>query len=299
MIINAENLNQLNTVFRTAFNESFKNFENLARKYSTVIPIKGAAIKLFGMKPFAKMREWVGPRQRKNLEAYSFTVEPKIFEDTVEVPKTAVEDDSYGQFSNIFKELGTGPAELDNESWASVLMGDYSELGYDGKKLLANDHQMGDVVYDNYATAALSLDALKTGIDYFGNMKDDAGKKITLKPTHLVTSNTGAAHWKAQKLLNNERIYESAEWIENEAKGLLQHLVFPHISDSNFWAIVCMDQVMKPLLLMPRVEPEFTSKTKPEDDSVFNEDLFLYGARYRVNFAPGPWQLAYGSTGVA
>jgi phage major head subunit gpT-like protein len=61
------------------------------------------------------------------------------------------------------------------------------------------------------------------------------------------------------------------------------------------WYLVCTRKVRKPLIYQKRTEVEFTKKDRPEDDNVFMEDEYLYGARLRCNAAYGFWQMCYAS----
>lgn len=52
---------------------------------------------------------------------------------------------------------------------------------------------------------------------------------------------------------------------------------------------------MKPLIFQERRKPQFVSRTRPDDPSVFDMDEFVYGADARYNAGFGFHQLAYGS----
>ncbi|MDC7787973.1 Mu-like prophage major head subunit gpT family protein [Rhodoplanes sp. TEM] len=61
------------------------------------------------------------------------------------------------------------------------------------------------------------------------------------------------------------------------------------------WFLLCTRRVMKPIILQKRRDFEFVSKTKVDDDHVFMNKEFLYGADARGNVGYGYWQLAWGS----
>jgi phage major head subunit gpT-like protein len=52
---------------------------------------------------------------------------------------------------------------------------------------------------------------------------------------------------------------------------------------------------MKPLVFQLRLAPQFTQKTKSEDDHVFLHDEYLYGVKARYTAAFGFHQLAFAS----
>jgi len=298
VLINKDSLGELDYQFRTGYNEAFATAASMADRLATVIPITGPSIRLTGLKAFAKMRKWVGPRHYKNLEALGLTVEPELYEDTVGVPRVDIEDDTYGQIMPAIRGLGTGAAALDNDLVAGILQGSSAQLGYDGLALAADTHAMAGTTYDNSVTTALSIAAIKTAIDYFAALKDEAGQQLSIKPTALITSSGGSAYWAARKYLQREMIVESGVYVDAETYQALEHIPFPAITSATFWAVVCLTEAYKPVVLVRRTQPELTAKTNPDSDQAFNLDLYSWGTRYRVTAAPGPWQFAYCSTGA-
>lgn len=61
------------------------------------------------------------------------------------------------------------------------------------------------------------------------------------------------------------------------------------------WYLLDTSQPIRPLILQWREELEFTALNRAEDESVFLNDKFLFGARARLNVGFGLWQLAYAS----
>ena len=299
MLINKDNLGELDYQFRTGYNEAFAAATSVVSQLATVIPITGPSIRLTGLKAFSRMRKWLGPRHHKNIEALGLTVSPEKYEDTVDVPREDIEDDTYGQLMPAIRGLGDGAAHLDNELIAGILQGSSAQLGYDDLALAADTHAMGGTTFDNSVTTAIGIAAIKTAIDWFGSLTDEAGKEIPITPTHLVTRDKGSAFWAARKLLKKEVVVEAAALVDNETYQVLEHLTCPFITSDTFWAVLCLNQPFKPILLVRRTSPELSSLTAINDnDQVFNLDVFSWGTRYRVTAAPGPWQLAYCSTGA-
>lgn len=61
------------------------------------------------------------------------------------------------------------------------------------------------------------------------------------------------------------------------------------------WYLLDTSRGIRPIIWQEREGYEFTSKTRPEDHTVFMDDDFLYGVRARVNAGFGLWQLGFGS----
>lgn len=61
------------------------------------------------------------------------------------------------------------------------------------------------------------------------------------------------------------------------------------------WYLLNTTGVLKPLIFQSRKPPTFVSKDRETDETVFNNNQFLYGVDYRCNVGYGFWQMAYGS----
>ncbi|HDL6295023.1 TPA: Mu-like prophage major head subunit gpT family protein, partial [Mannheimia haemolytica] len=94
---------------------------------------------------FPKMQEWVGDRQIKNMQAQGMTIENKLFESTVAVPRTAIEDDQVGLFTPMVKQAAQSAAELPDDLVFSLLKKGKTTLCYDGQNFFDTDHP----VYQN------------------------------------------------------------------------------------------------------------------------------------------------------
>lgn len=61
------------------------------------------------------------------------------------------------------------------------------------------------------------------------------------------------------------------------------------------WFLLCTRQPLKPFILQKRKDFEFVAKDKVDDDNVFMNKEFVYGADARANVGYGFWQMAWGS----
>ena len=61
------------------------------------------------------------------------------------------------------------------------------------------------------------------------------------------------------------------------------------------WYLLSLNRPLKPLIHQQRTGMELESLTDTKDESVFMEDLYRYGIRYRGNFGYGLWQQAVAS----
>ncbi|MPZ57611.1 MAG: hypothetical protein GEU91_14150 [Rhizobiales bacterium] len=61
------------------------------------------------------------------------------------------------------------------------------------------------------------------------------------------------------------------------------------------WFLLCTRNVLKPIILQKRKDFQFVAKDRPDDDNVFTDNQFVYGADARGNTGFGFWQMAWGS----
>lgn len=61
------------------------------------------------------------------------------------------------------------------------------------------------------------------------------------------------------------------------------------------WFLLCSNQSVKPIIYQERKPATFVTKDKEEDDNVFNQRRFIYGADLRCNVGYGLPQMAWGS----
>jgi phage major head subunit gpT-like protein len=85
-------------------------------------------------------REWVGDRVMQNLSLHSYAIKNKKFENSVSIPRDAVEDDEYGVYNPMFAQLGKDAAEHPDVLVFSALQQAGALLCYDGKPFFSTTH---------------------------------------------------------------------------------------------------------------------------------------------------------------
>lgn len=89
---------------------------------------------------FPKLQEWVGKRRLRKMQAQGMQVTNKLFESTVAIPRTNIEDDQVGLFSPMVKQMGQSAAELPDDLVFSLIKQGKTTLCYDGQNFFDNDH---------------------------------------------------------------------------------------------------------------------------------------------------------------
>lgn len=177
---------------------------------------------------FPKLQEWVGKRRLRKMQAQGMQVTNKLFESTVAIPRTNIEDDQVGLFSPMVKQMGQSAAELPDDLVFGLLKEGKSTLCYDGQNFFDDDH-----------------------------------------PVYAEVDGTGA---------------QTAQ--SNITKG----------SQAGKPAFYVLDTTnsIKPLIWQERTRPEIETKFDPsKSDTVFMEDIYVWGVRARGNAGFAFWQLAH------
>lgn len=144
MITNRANLKLIETGFKAAFQNAF---DGVPLDYNQlVLEVRStAAIEQYGwLGATTRFREWIGDRVVQNLSVHDYAIKNKSFENTVGVPREAIEDDQYGVYTPLMAQLGQDAAEHPAELVFDLLKNGFTGTCYDGKAFFAADHMVLD-----------------------------------------------------------------------------------------------------------------------------------------------------------
>lgn len=140
MFINSANLTTLFAGFNSAFTKGAQSAPSHYKSIAMVQP-SGTGEEQYGfLNQFPGMREWIGPRQVKSLALAGFTIINKLFESTIGVPRTVIEDDRYGVFSPVLAEMGKAAASHPDELVFALLREGFTRNCFDGQFFFDTDH---------------------------------------------------------------------------------------------------------------------------------------------------------------
>ena len=89
---------------------------------------------------FPKLSEWVGQRSVKNLAEHGYSIVNNLYEGTVGVKRTDIEDDNLGIYTPLFEEMGYATATHPDELVFALLGKGVSTECYDGQNFFDTDH---------------------------------------------------------------------------------------------------------------------------------------------------------------
>lgn len=144
MIINRTNLDKLFTGFDASFKAGMLAAPSLYQKVAMTVPSSTAENLYAWLGQIPRLREWLGDRRIKALATNGFSIKNRLFETTVEIPRTDIEDDTYGVFGPIIQEMGRASADHPDELVFSLLAKGFTSLCYDGQNFFDTEHPAED-----------------------------------------------------------------------------------------------------------------------------------------------------------
>ncbi|MCO5065675.1 MAG: Mu-like prophage major head subunit gpT family protein [Rhizobiaceae bacterium] len=148
----APNLNGLFKAFSVAFNKGLKETTNHYTKVAMTVPSSGASNNYGWLKDLPGIREWIGDRIIHDLSLSHYVVENRLYEETVSVRRTQIEDDQYGVFSPIFEKMGSDTARHPDKMVFELLASGFSTKCFDGQYFFDADHEVGGESVSNVQT---------------------------------------------------------------------------------------------------------------------------------------------------
>lgn len=140
MIINRTNMAGLQTAYRTAFNGTFTAGETLYKKVATVVPSSTATEAYPWLGQLPRIREWIGERVVRSITTEGYQLTNKPFEQTISVPRSNIEDDTYGVFTPLFAAMGESARVFPDELVFGALAAGFNTNCYDGQYFFDTDH---------------------------------------------------------------------------------------------------------------------------------------------------------------
>jgi phage major head subunit gpT-like protein len=130
----------LRTSFMANFQAALQVAPSEFKKLATVVPSSSASNTYGWLGQFPQLREWIGDRVVKDMAAQGYQISNKLFESTVGVKRTDIEDDNVGIYSPLFSEMGRAAGSHPDEMIFALLKVGHSSLCFDGQNFFDTDH---------------------------------------------------------------------------------------------------------------------------------------------------------------
>jgi phage major head subunit gpT-like protein len=148
MIITNATLEALRTNLRRNFQEGFDAMraESFFNRVSTIVPSSTKSNTYGWLGDFPDLVEWVGDRVVKDMKEDAYQIANKLWESTIGVKKTDIEDDELGIYAPRARYMGEAAGRHPDILVAGLLASGPSSLCYDGQFFFDTDHP----VYPNH-----------------------------------------------------------------------------------------------------------------------------------------------------
>lgn len=226
-LVNSTTLTALNTAIKQTFQKGLDSVEPEYTKIATVVPSSTASNTYGWLGELPEMREWIGERVLNDIKTHAYTISNKLYESTIAVKRTDIEDDNLGTLTPLAQAHGRRASQHPDKLVFAALKEGRNQLCYDGQNFFDTDHP----VYEKH---------------------DCTGSVTTVA-----------------------------------------NLDYDAASSEPSWYLLDTSNVIKPIIFQQRKPTELTAMTKLDDESVFMQDIFRWGARARHNVGYGFWQMAY------
>lgn len=163
--ITAAVLAAFNTTVVTAFRNGLQLGKEDWKQIAKQIPSDAASNTYAWLTQFPQFREWVGNRLHKVAAERAYSVDNKLFEATMDVPRVNFDDNNLGMYSGIAEGYGQSVIDLKNDLVFGGVKGGLTNICYDGQYFFDTDHPVypnedgtGTAVsVSNFATGAAPL----------------------------------------------------------------------------------------------------------------------------------------------
>ncbi len=142
MIITASVIDDIRTAFRREFDDAYKAMRATSFYQSVAYTaMSGGASNTYGwLGAFPQMREWIGDRVVKDLKESGYVIANRLWEDTVGLNRTDIEDDNLGMYSGLIRQLAEEAATHPDHLIAQLMREGETRLCFDGQNFFDTDH---------------------------------------------------------------------------------------------------------------------------------------------------------------
>lgn len=258
------------------------------------------------------LREWLGSRVVDDMVANEYRLQNKLFEKTLGIKRTVLQDQQAQLYGPWAEELGQQARRWpDYELTTALENGTSAALAttFDGVAYFSASHpidpkgQVAGTQSNNFTGGGTVLSAtsystaLAAGRNFKGRDNKPLGTFMNTQANYLIVP--PALEKTAREILNGEFISVTGGSTQtNVWMNSAQLIVNPLLTSATAWYLVDASRAVKPLLWQLRDAPEFVQKTAPDDDHVFKNDEYLMGVRARGAAGYGLWFLAIRNAGA-
>lgn len=143
-MLTAAQIAALHTTLKARFNAGLAASPDNWKQVAKLINSDGKSNTYAWLSQFPAFREWVGARLHKTLSEKAYTVVNRKFENTIDVLRTDIEDDNFGQYGGIAESFGQAVVDMKNDLIFQALQAGFTSLCYDDQFFFDVDHPIAE-----------------------------------------------------------------------------------------------------------------------------------------------------------
>lgn len=133
-------LASLNDAVSLAYNTQFGAAKTVYKEFASENPSTGAATVYPRLNMIPGLRPWVGDREAHSVSQATFSINNNLYELTIEIEATDIEDDKYGLLTPVAAMMGLNAARLPDLLIATLMKAGHTTTIYDGQNMFDTAH---------------------------------------------------------------------------------------------------------------------------------------------------------------
>ena len=262
-------------------------------RIATVVPSTRAYEKYGWLGEMPSVREWLGERKFNDLRAADYELVNKLWEASLLVEKTDIDDDSMGIYPPLAEGLGKRATRHPDKLVSTAIVNGESTASFDGQFFFDTDHSWGDSGSQSndltYAaatgttpTAAEMKAAIDQAVAALLGFKDDQGEPMNISDFEA-QSDLMVMVPRQLRVVTHEALGATIlSSTSNVVVDRPQIVVNPYLTDATKFYLFDLGQPLKPLVFQAR-EP-LSVQTKGLDDIEYKHLKIMTKARYNVGY---------------
>jgi phage major head subunit gpT-like protein len=135
-------LNSLRTVVRHEFSDAYTAMQpdSFWNTVAMLVPSSTASNTYDWLGDFPNLREWVGDRVIKDMKENAYQISNRLFEGTVGIPRTSIEDDQIQSLKPLIRHMAESAKRHPDIMIAELIKNGHTAACYDGQYFFDTDH---------------------------------------------------------------------------------------------------------------------------------------------------------------
>lgn len=133
-------LADLRTIIKREFAEGLKGGEDSYKQVAMLVPSSTASNTYAWLSEFPELQEWVDERELKSLKEHSYRIVNKLWESTIAVKRTDIEDNNIGLLPTIARQRAEAVLDSYNRGVFDLLATGHEQACYDGQNFFDSEH---------------------------------------------------------------------------------------------------------------------------------------------------------------